>query len=301
MSGAGIHFERTRFLPTSGDSVANLQVSSSCRVLIADDEPVTRRSIERHLEKAGYRVLIAADGSEAMRLMEQDVYVVLLDLNMPRLNGLECLKQIRERFPDTQAIVVSGEGEIQDAVTAMKFGAFEYLTKPFDPEQLVAVVGKAARHAQLSCDHRGLREAVGQSLPAADFSAKTSISQKMMGRISTVAHLDSTVLVTGESGTGKTTIARLIHQRGSRADGPFIAVNCASLPRELIESELFGHSRGAFTGAVHDRPGKAEIADGGTLFLDEIGDLPLELQPKLLTFLQDRTVQRSWLQSSTTC
>jgi len=266
--------------------------ANAVRVLVADDEPLARRSLKRCLCSAGYNVVVACHGREALDLMEEDILVSLLDLNMPEVTGLECLQAIRREFPDTQIIVVSGEGEIEHAVAAMKAGAFEYVTKPFDADELLVHVAQAVKHARLNRDNRGLREAVGQSLPAVEFSANTTVAKELLSRIAKVAGIDSNVLITGESGTGKSTIARLVHQRGSRSNGPFVAVNCASLPRDLIESELFGHAKGAFTGATNDRPGRTEIADGGTLFLDEIGDLPLELQPKLLTFLQERTVQR---------
>ena len=266
--------------------------ANAVRVLVTDDEQLARRSLQRCLDAAGYHVVLARDGREALDLMEEGILVVLMDLQMPRVTGLECLLEIRRDYPDTQVIVVSGEGEIQDAVAAMKAGAFEYVTKPFDRDELLVQVARAVKHARLSHDNRGLREAVGQSLPAVEFSANATAAKALLSRISKVAQIDANVLITGESGTGKSTIARMLHQRGARSSGPFVAVNCASLPRDLIESELFGHAKGAFTGATNDRPGRAEIADGGTLFLDEIGDLPLELQPKLLTFLQDRTVQR---------
>ena len=174
----------------------------------------------------------------------------------------------------------------------MKEGAVEYITKPFNPEELLAHSAQALRNGSLVKENRSLRAAVGQAPQASEWTAESDGAKRVYQQARKVARLDSTVLITGQSGTGKTTIARMIHNSGERAAAPFVAVNCASLPRDLIESELFGHKKGAFTGATEDRPGRAEIADGGTLFLDEIGDLPLELQPKLLTFLQDRTLQR---------
>ena len=174
----------------------------------------------------------------------------------------------------------------------MKAGACEFVTKPCEQEDLVARVEQALRTAELSRENQQLRMLVEQPSSNTDFAASTDLSKDLLKKINMLAELDSTILLTGESGTGKTTIARMIHNLGPRSGKAFVAVNCASLPRDLIEAELFGHIKDAFTDATEDRPGRAEIADGGTLFLDEIGDLPLELQPKLLTFLQEKTFQR---------
>ena len=266
--------------------------SDRVKVLVADDDPLARRSLQRCLQKAGYDVLVAADGRQAMQQMCDDVMVALLDLNMPLASGMECLQFFRKRFALTQTIIVSGQNEVKDAVAALKAGAGDYVTKPFATDELLACVGQAVRSARLAREHRGLKQIVAHPLPADAYLAKSNVGRKLLSQIARIAPLDSTVLISGESGTGKSTIARLIHHQSPRAAGPFVTVNCASLPRDLIEAELFGHAKGAFTGAISDRPGRAEIAAGGTLFLDEIGDLPLELQPKLLTFLQDRTMQR---------
>jgi len=279
---------------TSGGiaSSESQKVTDGAKVLIADDEPLARRSLQRCLQKAGYELILASDGRQAIEGMRDDVLVALLDLNMPLASGMECLEFYREHFPLTQTVIVSGQGEIKDAVAALKAGACDYVTKPFDADELLACVAQAVRSARLAREHRGLKQIVAHPLPANAYLAKSDVGRKLLSQISRIAPLDSTVLITGESGTGKSTMARMIHHQGPRASGPFVTVNCASLPRDLIEAELFGHAKGAFTGAVNDRPGRAEIADGGTLFLDEIGDLPLELQPKLLTYLQDRTLQR---------
>jgi DNA-binding response OmpR family regulator len=262
------------------------------RVLIADDDPVTRLVLSQYLAEAGYETVASEDGREALQQMDGEISVGLLDLEMPHISGLDCLRQVRKQHPHISVIMISGKGSLQDAVTAMKEGAFDYITKPFDRDELMVRVHQGCRASQLGRDNEALREAVKPAAPSFEFVACSPIAQQLVRQIAKVASLDSTVMLTGESGTGKTTVARMIHQSGPRADKPFVAVNCASLPRDLVEAELFGHTKGAFTGAVHDRPGRAEIADGGTLFLDEIGDLPLELQPKLLTFLQDRTFQR---------
>ena len=274
------------------DDTESLRAHQGIRILVADDDPLARESVCHYLQRGGYQTVVAEDGRQAMERMSDDIPIALLDLDMPKASGLDCLEFLREKFPDTQAIVISGGSDISDAVAAMKQGAIEYVTKPFDPDELLTHVAQAAKNASLLHENRNLRAAMGQSISASGFSARSVASKKLLVQLERIAARDSTVLIMGESGTGKTTIARMIHQHGPRAEQPFVAVNCASLPRDLIESELFGHARGAFTGAVNERPGRAEIADGGTLFLDEIGDLPLELQPKLLTFLQDRTLQR---------
>lgn len=280
-----------KFMSTSAATTRRAVVKKRL-VLIADDDPVTRLVLQQHLTEAGYKPLIAADGQEALERMTEEIGVALFDLEMPNISGLECLRYVQKHHHDASVIVVSGKGKIQDAVAAMKEGAFDYVTKPFDRDELIARVHQACRAAELARDNRALREAVASTPPTDDFVASTPVAQELLRQVRKVATLDSTLLITGESGTGKSTIARMIHQLGPRSDRPFVTVNCASLPRDLIEAELFGHTKGAFTGAVHDRPGRVEIADGGTLFLDEIGDLPIELQPKLLTFLQDRTFQR---------
>lgn len=262
------------------------------RVLIADDDPVTRLVLGQHLTEAGYETVTVEDGREALQRMDGEISVGLFDLEMPHVSGLDCLRHVRKHHRHVSVIMISGKGALRDAVAAMKEGAFDYITKPFDRDELVARVHQACRATQLARDNEALREAVAPAPPSFEFVARSPVAQQLMRQVAKAAQLDSTIMLTGESGTGKTTVARMIHQSGPRADKPFVAVNCASLPRDLVEAELFGHTKGAFTGASHDRPGRAEIADGGTLFLDEVGDLPLELQPKLLTFLQDRTFQR---------
>lgn len=277
----------------SKESFGPAESIHGCHVLAIDDDPVSLFALERHLVNRGCRVTTATSGQVGLDLLTSDMSVVLVDMRMPGLSGLDCLRYLRKHHPEVHVIIVTASSDIECAVNAMKEGAIQYVTKPFDPDSLVVHVRKAFEASRLSQENRDLREAVSHSkLPARLLNEQSEFATELTQSIDRIASLDSTVFVGGESGTGKTTVARLIHQSGPRAAEPFVAVNCASLPRELIESELFGHSRGAFTGAVKDRIGRAELANGGTLFLDEIGDLPIELQPKLLTFLQDRVIQR---------
>jgi DNA-binding NtrC family response regulator len=284
-AGNGAAGTRPPSLPVNSEADAPL-------VLVADDDPCARRLLRRYLEHLNYTVLEAPDGETAMALMNETISVALLDLRMPKASGTDCLRFIRERYPDTSALVISASGQIPDAVEAMKLGAIDYLTKPVNPDELVPRVQQAVRAASLARENRCLRQAFGYPSVQNSLVERSPVAKALRQQITKIAGLDTTVLITGESGTGKSTLARMIHQASTRRPGPFVAVSCAALPRDLIEAELFGHERGAFTGAVAARPGRAEMADGGTLFLDEIGDMPLELQPKLLTFLEDRMVQR---------
>lgn len=272
--------------------MSNVASQESEIILVAEDDLDTRNFLQHCLQKAGYKVALVADGRTAMARMADDVLVALFDLMMPKASGLECLQYAREKFPDTPVIVMSAFGEINDAVQAMRMGAFHYLTKPFQGDELIAQVRQAIRSVELARDNRILRQAISAPFKAMSLVGHSEPMKALSSQVAGVAALDESVLITGESGTGKTTIARLIHQAGQRVHEPFVAVSCAAMPRDLIEAELFGHERGAFTGAVTSRPGRAEMADKGTLFLDEIGDMPLELQPKLLTFLEDHIVQR---------
>ena len=266
--------------------------ASDLVVLIADDDAMTRRTLQRLVTSAGYATIEAKDGQQAIDVMHEGVFLALLDLRMPNVSGMECLRHIRKEFPDTQSVMITSSDDVSAAVTAMKEGAREYISKPVDPEELLVLVQRAVEVAEQTREHRGLTAVVSQSLPTPEVAPTSKIALELYKQVERVSALDSTILITGESGTGKTTVARMVHRKGPRSSQPFVAVNCASLPRDLIEAELFGHAKGAFTGAVGERPGHIEIANGGTLFLDEIGDLPLELQPKLLTFLQDKKIRR---------
>lgn len=266
--------------------------SSRHKLLIADDDETVRNLLEYHAQKRGFDPVLAEDGGELMELVDDSAEVVLLDLNMPRASGFECLKFLRGKFPDLPAVILSSADEVEDAVTAMKAGALDYLTKPFDLDEVFMVLRQAMEVARLRKENRELKEAVGTSRPVAGLIGDSEVTKDLIRQIEKISSLDSTVLLRGESGAGKGLIARTIHYASQRSEKPFVTVSCPALPRELLESELFGHEKGAFTGAHQRRIGKIEMAKGGTLFLDEIGDLPLDLQPKLLNVLQDREFQR---------
>lgn len=266
--------------------------SQKSQLVVADDDEVIRKIITIHGERQGFTVLTAADGREAMELINAETEVVLLDLKMPHLSGFDCLERLAQDLPSVPVVILSAADEAQDAVRAMKLGAVDYITKPFDPEELMLVLRNARRMRRAERENEQLRETIGGSIPPIGLIAESPSMEEVLRQAEKVAPLDSTVLLTGESGVGKGVLARHIHACSHRQRKPFVTVSCPAMPRDLLESELFGHEKGAFTGALKRRIGKIEAAGGGTLFLDEIGDLPAELQPKLLSVLQDREYQR---------
>jgi len=268
------------------------RMASKKKVLVTDDDKNIRLLIRHNLESAGFDVDEAENGEIAKNLVINDYDAVLLDLQMPVCSGREALQFYQLQSPDTQCIIISAVGVIDDAVQAMSEGAFWYIQKPFDPDELVTLVNKAIEVRELKSENKILKQAISEVNLPANFVSHAASTEKIVEQVKKIANLDSTILITGPSGTGKSTLARLIHHSSERSEQAFVSVSCAALPRDLLEAELFGYEKGSFTGAVNSRPGKIEVADGGTLFLDEIGDMPLELQPKLLTFLQDRVVQR---------
>ena len=262
-------------------------------VLLIDDDQSLRRVIEYSLVENGFAVRPASSGEEGFSLFQKESFdVVITDITMPGMSGLEVLEKVHKEDPGLPVIIITAYGTIESAVSAMKQGAFDYITKPFNRDELRITLDRALRMRRLERENVRLRAEV---IDRYRFDAIVGGSQKLREVIDLagrVAPSDATVLVTGESGTGKELLARGIHYSSGRSEGPFVAVNCAAIPETLIESELFGHMKGAFTGAVRDKEGKFELADGGTLFLDEIGDLRIDLQAKILRALQERTVDR---------
>jgi two-component system NtrC family response regulator len=259
------------------------------RILFIDDDLAGREMALFNLRKAGYEVTPASDGREGLALFAPERFdLVVTDLKMPGISGLEVLGKVRALAPEVPVLVITAFGNVETAVAAMKAGADDFIGKPFDRDQLLLAAEKALERRRLAAEVRDLRiRATGVGREIVGVSRALARVLEIADR---VAPTDATVLVTGESGTGKEAVARRIHVRSKRAEGPFVAVNCAAIPAELLESELFGHTRGAFTGAVRERAGRFRQASGGTLFLDEIAEIPLPLQAKLLRTLQERVV-----------
>ena len=264
----------------------------SHKILIIDDDASLRRVLEYNLQEAGYDVTAAASGEEGLYFLKKEPYpLVITDMKMPGMDGMELLKRVKELYPETVVIIITAFGTIDIAVEAIKSGAYDYITKPFNRDEMRLTVAKAFKFSSLTAENLLLKNALADR---SDFRAIVGNSPQMarvFEVIEKVAPTEATVLITGESGTGKELVARSIHARSPRKDAPFIAVNCSAIPRDLLESELFGHIKGAFTGAIKDRAGKFELADNGTIFLNEIGELPLELQPKLLRAIQERAIE----------
>lgn len=259
-------------------------------ILIVDDEKDIRISLTGILEDEGYQVMTAASGVEALESARQDLPdLVLLDIWMPGMDGLETLEKLKILFPQVTVIMISGHGTIETAVRSTKLGAFDFIEKPLSLDKVLITVCNALRMRQLRVENDELKRAVGNEY---ELIGCSSVMSTLREQIMRVAPTNASVLVTGENGTGKELVARSIHYYSQRRDKPFIAINCAAIPEELIESELFGHERGAFTGAIAQKKGKFDLADGGTLFLDEIGDMSLKTQAKVLRILQERSFER---------
>jgi len=261
----------------------------SARILIVDDEQIIIESCLRILANGDYQVEGVADGFAALRKIDENHYdIVILDIMMPKIDGLEVLRRIKEGHPDIDVIMITGLSEIETAVKSMKLGAFDYLPKPFDPDEIRLVVQRALERRRLLQENLDLRTEVGAKYRFENIIGASPGMQSVFRLIAQCAPTNSTVLVTGESGTGKELVARAIHYNSLRKDKQFVAVDCNAFSENLLESELFGHVKGAFTGAVGNKKGMLEIADAGTLFLDEIGNISLATQAKLLRVIQER-------------
>ncbi len=259
------------------------------KILVVDDEENILKSVSTFLEMSGHAAAAAAKPSRALKMLEKGEFEVLLtDFRMPEMNGLELGERVGEKFPDVTWLVMTAFGSIKDAVEAMRKGAFDYLTKPVDGEELLAVLEKIAAHRALLDEVRSLRRQLGAVSPYPGLVGRSPAMRAVYEFIAKAAGIDLGVSLAGETGTGKSVVARAIHQQSSRAKGPFVTVNCGALPDTLLESELFGHQKGAFTGAVQERKGKILSADRGTLFLDEVATLSLFAQAKLLQALEEK-------------
>lgn len=261
------------------------------RILIVDDEPALAAYLDEVIREEGYRTRRANSAVEAFAALEEEAFnLVITDLRMPETDGLEILRKVRERDPDLGVIVMTAFASLETAVEALRLGAMDYITKPLHVEEVQVVLKKAFESLDLKRENRKLKAKLSSELGGPTIIGNSPDSKSLMELVKRVAPSDSTILITGESGTGKELIAQIIHQYSDRSKGEFVTVNCAALPDTLLESELFGHRRGSFTGAVRDKDGLFKVASGGTLFLDEIGDMSPALQVKLLRALQEREV-----------
>lgn len=263
------------------------------RVLIVDDEATIRRTTVLAVKSMGHEPLEAPNGARALKLLEEDPCdVCFLDLKLATEDGLEVLAKLQKSFPDLAVVMFTAYATIATAVEAMRRGAFDFIPKPFTPDQIRQVLEKIGKTRRLEKKVQQLESQLASESPASEFTSAEASVQRMLEIAFKAAETPATVLILGPSGTGKSVLARELHQRSAQREAPFVTVNCPSLSRELLESELFGHVKGAFTGAVSETFGKVAAADGGTLFLDEIGEMPLEIQPKLLRLLQEREYER---------
>lgn len=265
----------------------------SYALLIADDEESFRLLLQQRLSRKGYLVTSVASGTAALAaLAEEEFDAAIFDLKMPGIDGIGALKRAREMQPGLPVLILTGHGSIETAVEAIRVGAYDYLTKPCNLAELEAILQKALERRALELENQSLREVLRRQVAGVEIVGQSRALERLMELTQRVAQGEMPVLIEGESGAGKELVARSVHALSPRAGGPFIPVNAGALPANLLESELFGHARGAYTGAVAAKPGLVELAEGGTLFLDEIGEVPLELQAKLLRFLESREMRR---------
>ena len=271
------------------------------KILVIDDDESLRRVTQVQLEQAGYTVIVAADGREGLDLLRRSPYdLVITDYKMPGLSGLDVLKKVRAEYPETLVVIITAFGTVENAVGAMKIGAYDYITKPVDADELTFLAKRALEHKALREEVRVLREILDKKYGFESIVGESNALLNVLDTAARAAQSDTTVLITGETGTGKELVAKAIHFNSSRKKGFFVVINCGAIPKDLIESELFGHLKGSFTGAVAHKKGKVEIADGGTLFLDEIAEMPPELQVKLLRLIQEGEIEKIGAGSPTT-
>ena len=266
---------------------------SSRRILVVDDDASLRRVTQVQLEDEDYTVMVAASGEEAKTILARNPQdLVITDLSMPGISGVDLLKHVRAEYPDTIVVLITAFGTVETAVQAMKLGAYDYITKPVNPDSLRMVVTRALEHLSLQEEVQTLRRALDQRPGFQNIVGRSDALAYALDMAARAAQSDVTVLINGETGTGKELVARGIHCSSRRKGKPFVTINCGAIPKDLLESELFGHVKGAFTGAATHKKGKIESAEGGTLFLDEIGELPLELQVKLLRLIQEHEIEK---------
>ncbi len=263
------------------------------QILLIDDEPDSCKALSLLLKRSGYRIESCQSGEEALSILNtQSFDLVISDLLLPGVNGIDILKHIKEHAPETCVILITGNASAETAVEAMKEGALDYITKPFNFERLKIQVAKALEKNRLVLENQYLKQQLHGRYRFTSIIGTSQAMQQVFTRMEKVVATDSTILILGASGTGKELVAKAIHYNSPRKDKPFIAINCGAIPEDLLESELFGHVKGAFTSAVADKSGKFELANGGTIFLDEIGDMPLHLQMKLLRVIQEHEIER---------
>jgi DNA-binding NtrC family response regulator len=263
------------------------------KILVVDDEEIMRCSLSDWLKEDGYDVLAVEDGYQALEKIKKEEWdLAVVDLKMPKMDGIEVLKKVNKSKPGLPVIIITAYATVDSAVMAIKEGAADYIVKPFNPEEISRVVARLVEHQRLIKDNIRLRKELTKRFKFQDLVGKSPNMLKVIEMIKTVAPTNSTVLIRGESGTGKELVARAIHELGSRKKFPFVAAACGAIPESLLEAELFGYEKGAFTGAFSQHKGRIEIADNGTLFLDEIGDISLKTQVDLLRFIQEREFRR---------
>ncbi len=270
-----------------------MTVMSSGRILIVEDDESLRKVMNVQLEREGYETTSASTAEEAISILEKhSPNLVITDLHLPGVSGIELLKKVRLDYPETAVIVMTAYGTVQTAVEAMKAGAYDYLTKPIHPYELKTLVKRSLEHHRLLEEVQVLRSCLDEKYGFEAIIGSSASLLRALDVAARVASTDATVLIYGETGTGKELVAKAIHLRSSRRERPFMTINCGAIPRELLESELFGHVKGSFTGAFTHKKGKVEIADGGTVLLDEIGEMPLELQVRILRLIQEREIEK---------